>query len=135
MIAEVPYGMVKRLSMSNLFFLRFKLRMRLMAFLRPELKRLLANKTVDIEFEFDDRVFYMHFDNGVLSIRRQIADSPRVKLSFRSFSLTQNVIRSAMVGDQFWLSAMRDHRVNVTGDMSVVLWFFSLCRHLPFRMK
>ena len=135
MIMDAPYDVVKRLSMIHLYFFRFTLRMRLMACFRPELRKLLAGKVVDIEFEFVDRSVFLHFENGKVRLRRQVVSSPRVKVSFRSFSLTQNVIRSAMVGDQFWLSAMRDHRVNVSGDMSVVLWLFSLCRHLPLRMK
>lgn len=135
MIVDASYDAVKRLSMIHLYFFRFTLRMRLMAYFRPELRKLLAGKSVDIEFEFIDRSVFIHFDNGKVSLCRQVENPPRVKVSFRSFSLTQNVIRSAMVGDQFWLSAMRDHRVNVSGDMSVVLWFFSLCRHLPLRMK
>lgn len=106
-----------------------------MARFRPELRRLLANKVVHVALKVNDRHLFLSFDDGKIRLERSIDEPARVKVSFRSFSLAQNVIRSAMVGDQFWLSAMRDHRVNVVGDMSVVLWFFSLCRHLPVRMK
>ena len=126
----------KRLSMSTLlFFYRLVLRFRIMQFFRPALRNLIAGKTVNIELEFPDRTIYICFCDGHLSVRHQVEEASRVKVCFRSFSLAQNVIKSAMIGDQFWLSAMRDHRVNVVGDMSVILWFFSLCRHLPIRLK
>ena len=135
-ILNIAHDQKKRLSMSTLlFFYRLTLRLRMMQLFRPALRNLIAGKTVNIELEFNDKTIFICFSNGHLSVRSQVEQPSRVKVSFRSFSLARNVIRSAMVGDQFWLSAMRDHRVNVTGDMSVILWFFSLCRHLPIRPK
>ncbi len=118
-----------------LFFYRLVLRLRVMQLFRPALRNLIVGKTVNIEMEFPNRTLFLCVIDGHISVKRQVEQPARVKVSFRSFFLAQNVIRSAMVGDQFWLSAMRDHRVNVTGDMSVILWFFSLCRHLPLRPK
>lgn len=136
MVFHIAYDQKKRLSMSTLLFCyRLVLRLRIMQLFRPALRNLIAGKTVNIELEFAGKTAYICFCDGSLSVRAQIEQASRVKVSFRSFSLARNVIRSAMVGDQFWISAMRDHRVNVTGDMSVILWFFSLCRHLPLRPK
>lgn len=135
-ILNIAHDQKKRLSMSTLlFFYRLTLRLRMMQLFRPALRNLIAGKTVNIELEFNDKTIFICFSNGHLSVRSHVEQPSRVKVSFRSFSLARNVIRSAMVGDQFWLSAMRDHRVNVTGDMSVILWFFSLCRHLPIRPR
>ena len=136
MILDIAHDQKKRLSMSTLlFFYRLVLRLRIMQLFRPALRNLIAGKTVNIELECNNKTIFICFCDGRLSVRSQVEQPSRVKVSFRSFSLARNVIRSAMVGDQFWLSAMRDHRVNVSGDMSVILWFFSLCRHLPLRLK
>ena len=135
MILDVSNDTFGRLSMSNWYFYRLVFRIRLMRMFRLELSKLLEGKSVDMEIEVEDRSLFLHFEGGKPSIRRKCDSPARVKLSFRSFALLQNVFRSAMAGDQFWLSAMRDHRVNITGDMSVVLWFFSLCRHLPLRVR
>ncbi|HBF09321.1 MAG TPA: hypothetical protein DHW71_14425 [Gammaproteobacteria bacterium] len=118
-----------------IYFYRFKLRMKFMRLLRPELRRLMANKTATLELELEDRSVFLGFNNGIVSVSKSAQHEIRAKMTFRTFHLAQNVIRSAMEGDQFWLAAMRDHRVSVTGDMSVVLWLFSLCRHLPLRLK
>jgi len=118
-----------------LFFYRVVLRMKLMRLFRPELRRLVSGKTVNIEVKLGGKVLYLAFFNGNLTLKSTMTEPCLVKISFRSLSLAQNVIKSAMAGDQFWLVALRDHRVNVSGDMSVLLWFFSLCRHLPFRMN
>ncbi len=118
-----------------IYFYRFKVRMKIMRLFRPELRKLMANKKATIALELEEKKLYLNFNDGVISVSKSALHDIRATMSFRTFHLAQNVIRSAMTGDQFWLAAMRDHRVNVTGDMSVVLWLFSLCRHLPLRKK
>lgn len=136
MILDSPQEQQKRLSMSlQLYFGLLTVKMRLMRLFRLELRHLLAGKRAVMAIEVGEKTIYLIFDNGNVGYRSFSTQEPRVTVNFRSMSLAKNVIRSAMLGDQFWLSAMRDHRINVSGDMSVLLWFFALCRHLPLNMK
>ena len=115
------------------FGYRLAARIWLMCLFRPRLRELLEGKVAVIDLQVGEQQLLLEICNGQIQCVSTSTEINRVKIEFRSVPLAQNVVNAAIRGDQFWLTAMRDRRVVVSGDMSIVLWFFAACRHLAMR--
>ena len=114
------------------FSIQLVCRIWLMKTLKPSLKNLLAERVVVLDMAVEQEDIRIEINHGKLTLSSTTNIEPNVRVTYRSLALARNTIISAMKGDQFWLSALRDHRLTVSGDMSVLLWFFAICRHLSF---
>ena len=108
---------------------RFKIMSRRDASLRD----LLKDKQLIIRIQVQSCIRYLGFDDGSVLLIKNFSAEPSLTLECASVQLAKNMIHSATVGDNFWLLALRDRRIKMTGDMGLLLWFFGLCRHLKLR--
>jgi len=104
-----------------------------MRLFKPSLRQVLAERVVVIDMVIGDTSQQIELSHGKIRLLYAGQHKAHVKVEYRSLALAQNVIQSAIRGNNFWLTAMRDHRLIVTGDISSLVWFFAMCRHLQYK--
>ncbi|MES2662481.1 MAG: hypothetical protein V4629_04175 [Pseudomonadota bacterium] len=101
---------------------------------RPVLRSLLKNRIWNLTVSIEGQHWLLNFNQEKVQIKLiEHMPTTNVSLWFFSTSMAKTVFDSAIHGETFWLTALRDQRMKVKGDMGLVIFLFSICRHLSWK--